>query len=158
RHGLRTLLEAESDLQVVGEAGAGDELVILIEHLRPRILLLDLAMPGLDGFEVAQRLREIVPETRIIILSIHADEAYVWQALRLGVAGYVMKHSHGSLVVRAVREVASGQRYLSPPLSEALLQVYAQKVAPASLDPYDSLTQREREVLHHLAESLTSVE
>ncbi|MFN8589916.1 MAG: response regulator transcription factor [Thermomicrobiales bacterium] len=160
RQGLRTLLEGEADCQVVGEAANGLEAIDLIERLRPDIAMLDLQMPDLGGLEVARRARGKSPETRVIILSMHGAEPYVLDALRHGVAGYVLKGSATSDLVAAVRAAIAGQRFLSAPLNDRAIAAYAQRpLAPTtSLDRYDLLTNREREVLQLAAQGLSTAD
>jgi len=121
RQTLRALLEAEPDFRVIGEAGDGLETMPLVERLRPQVLVLDLLMPGLSGLEVARQVRQRAPETRVIVLSMHANEAYVLEALRHGAAAYVLKETSSAELVQAVRAVVAGRRYLSRPLSERAL-------------------------------------
>src|SRR5437879_1976265 len=151
RQSLRALLEAEPDFRVIGEAGDGSQAVQLVERLRPQVLVLDLLIPGLSGLEVARQVRQRTPETRVIVLSMHANEAYVLEALRHGAAAYVVKETSSTELVQAVRAVVAGRRYLSPPLSERALEAYARRVQ-ATPDLYETLTTREREVLHLAAE------
>lgn len=135
REGLCALLALEPDLQVVGEAGDGLQAVQLVEQLRPDVLVLDLKMPGLDGFEVTRQVSERAPMTRIIVLSTHRSEAYVLQALKCGAAGYVFKGSGVAVLIQAIREVAQGHRYLGPPFSECALELYIQRVRGVRLGP-----------------------
>ena len=158
RQGLRALLEVEPDFYIVGEAADGLEVTQLIEYLRPDVLVLDLMMPGLDGLEVTRRVNQRSPQTRIIILSMYGNEAYVVEVLRNGAAGYVLKKSTADELVRAVRAVVAGQRYLSPPLSEQIIETYMQKADESTQDLYDLLTAREREVLYLVAEGHTNAE
>ena len=152
RQGLRVLLEAEPDLSVVGEAADGLEVAKLVERLKPNVLVLDLMMPSLNGLEVTRHVRQRFTETRVVMLSMYANEAYVLQALRNGADGYVVKDATATELVRAVREAAAGRRYLSPPLSERAIEAYLEKTQTGTLDLYQSLTTREREVLHLAAE------
>ena len=122
REGLRALLSAEPDLRIVGEAGDGLEAVLRVERLQPDVLVLDLMMPGLNGDEVARQVSQRVPKTHIVVLSMYTSEAYVLKALRSGAAGYVLKGSSSTELVQAIREVAQGHRYLSPPLSERAIE------------------------------------
>jgi two-component system response regulator NreC len=158
RQGLRTLLEAEPDFRLIGEAGDGLETAQLVERLKPDLLIIDLMMPGLNGLEVTRQVSQRSPHTRVVILSMHANEAYVLEALRNGAAGYVLKDSNVADLVQAVREVVAGRRYLSAPLSERAIEAYLQKAEAATLDPYETLTTREREVLHLVAEGHTNAE
>jgi two-component system response regulator NreC len=153
REGLRALLSAEPDLRIVGEAGDGLEAVQLVERLQPDVLVLDLMMPGLNGDQVARQVSQHVHKTRIVVLSMHTSEAYVLKALRSGAVGYVLKGSSSTELVQAIREVVQGRRYLSPPLSERAIETYIQKAQGSSLDLYETLTTREREVLQLAAQS-----
>ena len=158
RQGLRVLLEAQPDFQLVGEAGDGLESVQLTERLKPDVLIIDLMMPSLNGLEATRQVSQRSPQTRVVILSMHANEAYVLEALRNGAAGYVLKDSSAADLVHAVREVVAGRRYLSSPLSERAIAAYIQKASDVALDPYEMLTNREREVLHLAAEGYTNAE
>jgi two-component system, NarL family, response regulator NreC len=158
RQGLRVLLEAEPDFRIVGEAADGREAAPLVERLQPDVLVLDLMMPGLSGLEVTRQIRQRSPQTRIIILSMHANQGYVLQALRNGAAGYVLKKSTAAELVQAVRQVTTGRRYLSPPLSEEAIETLIKKADESSQDPYELLTTREREVLQLIVEGHTNAE
>jgi DNA-binding NarL/FixJ family response regulator len=158
RQGLRTLFEAEPDFRVTGEASDGLEAVKLVKRWAPNVLVLDLLLPGLHGLEVARQVRQRSPRTRVVILSVSADEPYVLEALRHGVAAYVLKGSAVADLVRAVREAAAGRHYLSPPLSERAIEAYRSQAQAAPLDIYETLTTREREVLQLAAEGHTSAE
>ena len=152
RQGLRQVLESNPDFSVVGEAADGKGALELAVQMAPDVAILDLALPGLNGLEVARRIQQRQPATRILILSMHNNEAYVMDALQKGILGYVLKESATKDLIHAVEEVAAGRRYLSPPLSEHGIQEYADRTNSSSLDPYDALTDREREVLHMLVE------
>jgi two-component system, NarL family, response regulator NreC len=154
--GLKALLAGEPDLQVVGQATDGLQVLPKVLELRPEVLVLDLMMPGLNGLEVARQVRDRAPETKVIVLSMHANDAYVVEALRNGAAGYVLKQAEARALVDAIRAVRGGTRYLSPPLSEEKLQRWERDARAAPLDPYDTLSTREREVLQLAAEGLTS--
>lgn len=158
RQSLRLLLEAEADFEVVGEAADGLEVLGLVERLHPDVLVLDLMMPGINGLEVTWQVRQSYPETRVIILSMHANEAYVLAALRNGADGYVLKDASAEDLLQAVREVALGRRYLSPPFSQLSLEKYLEKTQSTAVDIQDALTAREREVLHLAADGHTSAE
>jgi DNA-binding NarL/FixJ family response regulator len=134
------------------------ETVRLVERAQPDILVLDLMMPRLNGLEVARQVTRRSPRTRIIILSMHSNEAYVAEALRAGASGYVLKESSAEDLFCAIRAVAGGARYLSPPLSEHGLGAYLRKAEATRVDVYDTLTMREREVLQLTAEGHSSGE
>lgn len=155
RQGLRSLLDSQPDFEVIGECGNGREAAEAVERTRPDVTILDLMMPGLNGLEVTRLVKDW---TRVVILSMHANEAYVLEALRNGAYAYVLKDSTADDLVQAVRSVVEGRRFLSAPLSERAIEAYLLKAQAAPLDPYDTLTSREREVLQLLAEGLTNNE
>jgi two-component system response regulator NreC len=158
RQGLRALLEAEPDFVIVGEASNGKEAIELAKNMRPGVMVLDLMMPGISGLEVARRINKTCPKTRIVVLSMYANEAYVLQALKNGASAYVIKDASARELITAIREVILGNRYLSPPLSESALEEYVRMESEADLDLYDTLTKRELEVLHLAAEGLKNPE
>ena len=157
RQGLRLLLDAQEDFHVVAEVGDGLEVVQLAERLTPRVLIVDVKMPGLNGLEVTRQVCWRSPHTRVERLH-PADVAYVLEALRNGAAGYVLKEASATDLVQAVREVAAGRRYLSPPLSEHGIEAYVQKAREVPLDLYETLTTRERQVLQLAAEGRTNAD
>ncbi len=158
RQGLRTLLEAESDLHVVGEAANGLEAIKMVDSFQPDVLVVDLMLGGMNGLEVTRQVCKRSPRTGIVILSMYGNEAYVHEALRSGAKAYILKESTSNELVRAVREAAVGHRYLSPPLSERAIEAYMQKTEATALDPYDTLTTRELEVLHLAVQGKTNTE
>jgi DNA-binding NarL/FixJ family response regulator len=158
RQGLRGLLEEEPDFSIAGEAADGLQTIDLVDRVKPDVLVIDLMMPGLSGLEVTRQVRQRSPRTHIVILSMYSNEAYVLEAIRNGAAAYVLKDSSAADLVHAVREVVAGRRYLSPPLSERAIETYAEKAKSTSLDPYETLTTRERQVLHLAAEGYTNTE
>ncbi len=153
RSGLRTLLERDQEFDVVGEAANGVEVLQVIEQQRPDVLLLDLSMPHLNGIDTAQRLRDIIPVLKVVVVSMYADEAYVLRALKAGVRGYVLKQSSEHDVVDAVRAVQAGYAYFSPEVSKLLADDFVRDLKSRNVtDPYDQLTFRERQVMQRLAE------
>ena len=152
RKGFHMILAAEADMEVVGEAANGRDAVELATKLRPDVIVMDVAMPELNGIEATRRLAESAPRTRVLGLSMHKDSAYVREILRAGARGYLLKDAFDRDLVAAVRAVASGEGYLSPAVSEAVLSDYRKHVT----DPLDLLTSREREVLQMLAEGKTN--
>ncbi len=158
RGGMRALLQAEADCVVVGEAGDGLQMLRLAERLQPDVLVLDLIMPGLNGLDALPALAQRCAQTRVVVLSMHAEESFVQQAFKHGATGYALKGCEPALLVQAVREAAAGRRYLSPPLSERAVEAYIEKARSAPFDPHEALTPREREVLQLTAEGHTSAE
>jgi DNA-binding NarL/FixJ family response regulator len=158
RQGLRVLLETEPGFSVVGEAADGQETVKLVERLKPDVLIVDVVMPGLNGLEVTRQVRRRSPQTRVLILSMYANESYVLDALKNGATGYVLKDCNAADLVRGVHEVAAGRRYLGPPLTERAIEAYIQKALTKAPDKYETLTTREREVLQLAAEGYNNPE
>jgi two-component system response regulator NreC len=154
RAGLRMLLDAQSDLQVIGEAGNGSEVLSMAAQLQPNLILLDLSMPGLGGLEVLSLLRRTLSSVRILILTMHDDESYVRQALREG--GYLLKKAADNELLDAIRVVMRGEVYIYPSLTRTLLD----DILPMSMDdnPWASLSEREQEVLLLVARGHTSAD
>jgi DNA-binding NarL/FixJ family response regulator len=154
RQGFRMILEAQPDMEIVGQAGNGREAVELAEKLHPDVVVMDVAMPELNGTEATRRLAASTPRTRVLALSMHKDSVYVREILRAGARGYLLKDSGDTDLVAAVRAVAKGEGYISPAVSDAVLSDYRKHVS----DPIDLLTGREREVLQSIAEGKTNKE
>jgi DNA-binding NarL/FixJ family response regulator len=153
REGLRSLLEV-AGFKVVGEARDGREALKLARMLEPEVTVMDIGMPGLNGVDACRELLREVPEMRIIVLTVHGEDAYVIEALRSGARGYVLKTQAGSDLVRAIGEVTQGRIYLSPSVSSAVVQAFL----AGSTSPADPLTPREREVLQLVAEGRSTKE
>jgi DNA-binding NarL/FixJ family response regulator len=145
RAGIRSLLSGMADVTVVGEAASGEDGLVLAERERPDVVLMDIAMKGITGLEAAARLRDRLPEVRVIILSMHSGEEYVLQALRAGAAGYLLKDAATGELELALRSVIRGESWLSPAVSRQVVEGYVQRVGgePGT----DVLTARQREVL-----------
>lgn len=155
RQGLSALFQTEPGLAVVGEAADGLTALRLTEQLQPDVLILDLMLPGLSGLEVARRVKRRASKTQIVVLSMHAHEAYVAEALAAGAIGYVVKDAGSAELIQAIQAAAEGRRYLSPSISEPALAAYP---AGGAADPLDTLTKREREVMQLTAEGLSGAE
>jgi two-component system response regulator NreC len=156
RQGLRLLLESDPEFVVVGEAADGIEALELVKRRKPKVLIVDLMMPGLDGLETTRRISRLKLETRVIILTMYGDEAYLLDALRSGAAGYLVKESCGADLFQAIRDVVAGRRYLSPLLSEAFTRGYLQKFRTTLLKLSGTLTTRERKVLQLVLDGASS--
>ncbi len=159
RKGLRLLLEQYPEVEVVGEAANGREVVRLATELAPDIVLMDVAMPLLNGIDAAEQIRKAGNQTGIIMLTMHADEGYVLRALNAGVKGYLLKESAEDDLLRAVTAVSQGKPFFSPAITETLLEDYMRVLKQEGLsDSFELLTTREKEVLQLLAEGKTNKE
>ena len=159
RQGLRTLLEKSPEVSVVGEAADGREAVRLAAELHPNIVVMDLAMPLLNGIDAAAQIIARDPGIQVIILSMHSDESYILRALNAGAKGYLLKDAAEGDILPAVRTVASGRPYFSPVIAATLLDEYLQTMKKHKVqDSYDLLTDREKDVLQLLAEGKTNKE
>ena len=159
RQGLRALLEKSPDVSVVGEASDGREAVRLAAELRPNIVVMDIAMPMLNGVDATSQILSRDPEIKIIILSMHSDESYILRALSAGAKGYLLKDSAEGDILPAVQTVAEGRPYFSPVIASTLLDEYLQTMKKNKVrDSYDLLSEREKEVLQLLAEGKSNKE
>jgi two-component system response regulator NreC len=159
RRGLRSLLETEPGVQIVGDAADGLEVLRLCEEHQPDILILDIGMPKLNGIEVAARALKLDPSPRVIILSMHADESYIIRALAAGARAYLLKDATDEDLLPAVRAVASGKPFFSPAVTAVLVEDYMRRLQTRGLtDSYHLLTDREKEVLQLLAEGRSNKE
>ena len=156
REGVSVLLASDPEFEVVGQAGDGAEVCELVERLRPDVVVLDLMMPGAGGLEVTGQLARRPDAPAVLILSMHESEAYVVEAMRRGAAGYALKQAPSGELARGIRTVATGARYLSPPLSDRAVDAYLRR--PDQQDPEGMLTVREREVFRLAAEGRSNVE
>lgn len=154
REGLRTLLRATGDIEVVGEAATGREAVELTRKLRPAVVVMDIAMPLLNGLEATRQILKAVPNTKVLILSAHSDDAYVEQVMALGAAGYLLKQTSARVLSRAVREVQAGKKFFFREVGESLLRGDRQSSERVGLLKKNGvrLSPREREVLQLIAE------
>jgi two-component system, NarL family, response regulator NreC len=159
RRGLRLLLESQPGFTVVAEAADGRVAVQQAQATKPDVVVLDIAMPHLNGTEAAQRIVEALPNTAVIILSMHSDEGYVLRALRSGAKGYLVKDSAEGDLIEAIKAVSQGKAFFSPEVSKMLVEDYVREIRTRGVeDSYELLTAREREILHLLAEGKSNKE
>jgi two-component system, NarL family, response regulator NreC len=159
RRGLRSLIETQPDIKVVAEAGDGLEALKLCEEHRPDAIILDVAMPKLNGIEVAERVQKLPHAPSVLILSMHADESYIIRALAAGARAYLLKDATDEDLIPALRAVAAGKPFFSPSVTGVLIEDYVRQLQARGLtDSYHLLTDREREVLQLLAEGRSNKE
>jgi DNA-binding NarL/FixJ family response regulator len=163
RSGIKALLEKSEDIRVVGEAGEGHEALACIKETNPDVVLLDISLPGLNGLEVAAKARKDSPRLRIVFLSMHSNEEYVLQALKIGASGYVLKQSSTRELELAVRSAKKGETFLSPAISNTVVSDYMARLKGGNVkkpgaNPYEVLTSRQREILQLIAEGFSSKE
>ena len=159
RRGMRALLETEPSVNIVAEAADGLEAIRMCEEHHPDILIIDVAMPKLNGIEVAARAQKMQPAPRAIILSMHADESYVMRSIYAGARAYLLKDSTDEDLLPAIRAVAAGRSFFSPAVTGLLVEDYVRQLKERGLnDSYELLTDREKEVLHLLAEGRSNKE
>ncbi|MGE3474148.1 MAG: response regulator [Vicinamibacterales bacterium] len=159
RQGFCRILESRPDWEVVAEAGDGREAVALAVELKPDVALLDVAMPLLNGIDAAQQIARKAPGTRVLLVSMHSDEAYVTRALQAGAMGYLLKDSASQDLIRGIEAVSAGQSFFSPAVAKLMLDDYVRRVAGTQVaDRYGTLSAREREVFQLIAEGRTNKE
>lgn len=159
RKGLRYLLETQGQHTVIGEAADGREAVRLCSEMKPDVVVMDIAMPGLNGIDATAQILKENPDIAVVILSMHSDESYILRALTSGAKGYLLKDSAEEDLVKAIETVASGRPFFSPVIAQAMLDDYVRQLQMRGVqDSYDLLTDREKEVLQMLAEGKSNKE
>jgi len=159
RDGLRALVEKQPDMSVIGEAADGRDTIRIAEEQSPDVIIMDIAMPNMNGIEATRRIIASNPQTAVLILSMHQDESYVLRSLKAGARGYLLKDSVRSDVIEAIRAVVQGRSFLTRKVSRILQEDYVREMERRGLeDSYDLLTDREREILQLVAEGRTNKE
>jgi len=158
RQGLRKILEERPEWEIVAEAGDGRSAVRETLSLQPDVAVLDIGMPMLNGIEATAQITRKLPGAAVLILSMHADEAYVTQAVRAGARGYLLKDSAGADLIGAIAAVAAGKSFFSPPIAKVVLDDYARRLGEKGQDRYDALSEREREIFQLVAEGHSTKE
>ena len=156
RDGIRALLGLHDDIEIVGEASEGNEAIEKAQELMPDVLIMDIAMPGMDGLEATRRMRKKSPKIKVLVLTQYDNKEYILSVIKAGAAGYVPKRALGSELVSAIRAVHQGDSFLYPSAAAALIEDYLQQAKEE--EPYNQLTAREREILKLIAEGHTSRE
>ncbi|HBV87072.1 response regulator transcription factor [Desulfosporosinus sp.] len=154
RQGIRLLLNLQSDLEVIGEADNGAQAVLMVQQLNPDVVLMDIAMKGMDGLTATKDILAVSPKTKVVLLTQHENKEYILPALKIGAAGYVLKRAAADEVVNAIRATYQGRSFLDPEIADIVVNAYRQ----GSEDAYESLTEREREILILLAKGHTNNE
>ena len=155
RQGLRTFLELQEDMEIVGEAAGGEEAVALVQELLPDVVLMDLVMPGVDGVEATRRIRDVSPATKVIALTSFTDDETVFASIKAGAAGYLLKDVRPQALSEAILTVHRGEALLHPTIAAKLMQEFAQRDKRSAKDP---LTEREHDVLRHIARGMSNKE
>lgn len=158
RSGLRAVLLAADDLEVVGEAATGEEAITLAASLQPDVIVMDLRMPGITGIEATRRIVQAQPHIRIVVLTLFEDDASLFAALRAGARGYILKDANEVEVVRAIRAVSSGEAIFSATMAQHLIDSFASTHQPRVAFPFPDLTEREREILTLIAQGRSNTE
>jgi DNA-binding NarL/FixJ family response regulator len=158
REGIKMVLTTDPELKVVGEASSGEEAVDRVKELKPHVVVMDIAMPGLSGFEATRLIREQNPDVKVLALTVHDSEAYVFQMLQAGATGYVLKRASAADVIQAVKAAHRGEAILHPSVAKMLITDYLTRVEKGEEGSYDTLSDREREILKLIAEGRTNKE
>jgi len=158
RQGLRSLLESAAGIEVIGEAEDGREAIQKVGQLRPDVVVMDITMPALNGLQATRQIKRQFPEVKVLILTMHANEEYIFQILRVGASGYVVKQAAVTELVSAIQAVYRGDSFLSPSISGKVIEEYIRRAEAVVKSSYDRLTDREREVLQLIAEGHSTTE
>ncbi len=157
REGVKRILTAEPDLEVVGEAEDGLQAVEQAKKLKPDVAVLDISMPGINGIEATKQIKAALPDTHTLALTMHSDDSYVFQLLKAGASGYVLKRAAATDLVQAIRAARRGEAFLYPSVAKAVVADYLKRVETGEgRETYDGLTEREKEILTLVAEGATN--
>lgn len=157
RAGLRMMLNAQPDMEVIGEAQDGRQAINTTMNLQPDIVLMDITMPDMNGIEATRQIKRVAPEVKVLVLTMHENDEYVFQALRAGASGYILKEAADTELITALHVLRSGQFYLSPSAQSVIVGDYLQRVHTGEeKDSYNNLTEREKEILKLVAEGYTN--
>ena len=157
RAGLKMMLNAQRDIEVIGEASDGRQAVAEAQRLLPDVILMDITMPDCNGIEATRQVKRLLPDVRVLVLTMHENEEYLFQMLRAGASGYMLKEAADTELISAIRVVSSGRFYLSPSAQSMMVSDYLQRVRTGEeRDSYSALTEREREILKLVAEGFTN--
>ncbi|MBP1468285.1 response regulator transcription factor [Candidatus Chloroploca sp. M-50] len=156
REGLKTLIAAQADMNVIGEASDGEDAWEQIAETRPNVVIMDISMPGGNGIKATERIKQTYPEVKVLVLSIHDDTSYLRQMLTVGASGYILKHTAADALIRAIRIVAAGGVYLEPSLAEHVVSRYVQRPSAASDLLGAELSEREREVVQGVVQGYSN--
>ena len=152
RQGIKALLNNQEEIEVVGEAKDGREAIKVIEELLPDVILMDIAMPGLNGLEATRRIKKKFPKTKVVVLTMHTNEEYIFQILNAGADGYLVKETAFQDLISAINSVHRGEAFMSPSISKKVMTDYIQRAQGEEKVGFDTLTTREREILQLVAE------
>ncbi len=159
RSGLIALLEGKNDIHIVGDAADGDEAIAKAQELKPDVVLMDFSMPpGKDGLTATAELKKLMPDVSILILTMHDDEEYLFRAIHAGASGYILKSAPHEELLAAIRSVADGSAYLYPSATKRLMSEYLDKAKQENAGPYDTLSDREKEILSWIAKGYANKE
>jgi DNA-binding NarL/FixJ family response regulator len=158
RHGVKTLLDNQEDLEVIGEAESGEEAVELVKSLKPDVVLMDIRMPGMNGIEATRLITSQHPETRVLVVTMFEDDSNVFTAMRVGARGYILKDADREDILRAVRAVGRGEAIFSPDIASRLIEYFATANPAAREEEFPELSAREREVLYMIADGASNQE
>jgi DNA-binding NarL/FixJ family response regulator len=158
REGIRMVLSSDPELDVVGTASSGEQAIEEVHRLHPDVVVMDIGMPGISGFEATRRIRESEPDVKVVALTVHDSEAYVFQMLQAGATGYVVKRAAAEDVIQAVKRASQGEAVLHPSVAKLVIKDYLSRVERGEESSFDSLSDREREILKLIAEGRTNRE